>query len=411
MSKFIEQNKWVIVTFNQPVIYHRTPEEAYPLNPVRRYVLNADNLEGLMEFVQTVSDLKGSTYHHPLNLNFPLNDANILIERNRQRGLGDLLFMTGPMEFMRHLSAGSARLDMYGLTDRGMVLQNHAALRYGTVLCGPLMYEDLALYSYHWLVETATETNEEPDQLNVYDALYKDIGIDPAVVPFKYKRPTIYLNDSDWGHLDQFYRVIFDNTQIDLRRTPYYVVCPFSAATLRTMSYRTWVTIITELSGRRPVVVLGRMDNRIPASDMSAGDFSSKISEMPNVINGLGATGVRAMMAMIAKSSCFFGMDSGPLYIAQAARVPAISMWGSHDPGVRLGYDKDYMDLAVWNKPMCAYSPCYAYANFPAHKCPRGADQSMCEVLVTVNVDDVLDRLDQVEGKTIEKDHASNQKK
>lgn len=394
-----EQHEWLVVTFNQPVIFHRTPDEAYPLNPMRRYVLNADNIESLREFVQSMSPLKGSKYYTPLNLNRPLNDATVLIERNRHRGIGDLLFLTGPMEFMRHLSATSVKIDMYGLTDRGLVLQNHPCLRFKTVLCGPLHYDDLGLYNYHWLVDTVTEVNEEPDQLNVYDALYKQLGVDPAQVPAKFKRPSICLTDADMAHLDHYYRAVYETTQVDLRRTPYYVVCPFSAATLRTMPYKTWLDIITELSKRRPVLVLGHTSERVPGAGMSAGEFSARVSEMPNVVNALGATGLRAMMGIISKARCFFGMDSGPLYVAQAARVPAISMWGSHDPGVRLGYDKDYMDLAVWNQSMCHHAPCYAYATFPQHKCPRGDQQQLCEVLVTVNVDDVLDRLDAVESK------------
>jgi len=393
-----DQSEWQIVTFNQPVIYNRTVDEAYALNPMRRYIFNADNLESLRDFVQTMSPVKGSTYYTPLNLHRPLNDATVLIERNRHRGIGDLLFLTGPMEFMKHMSATSVKMDMYGLTDRGMIMQNHATLRFKTVLCGPLHYEDLALYNYQWLVDTVTEVNEEPDQLNVYDALYKQLGVDPAQIPPKYKRPTVYLSDSDDAHLDHYYRAVYERTQLDLRRLPYYVVAPFAAASLRTMSYKTWYSIIQELAKRRPVVVIGRVADRVPDSDITAGELSSQLADMPNVINALGATGLRAMMALIGKAHCFFGMDSGPLYVAQGLRTPAISIWGSHDPGVRLGYDKDYMDLAVWNRQMCASAPCYAYSNFPAHKCPRGDQQSMCEVLLTVNVDDVMDRLDAVES-------------
>lgn len=394
-----EHNQWVIVTFNQPVIWSLTPDEAYAFNPMRRYVMTAEAAESLKEFIQTMSELEGSTFYTPLNLNAPLHDAHILVERNRNRGIGDLLFMTGPLEFIRHLSAGSAKVDFYGMTDRGVVLQNHAALRYKTVLCGPLHYDDLGLYNYHWMSRTVTETNEEPDQLNVYDALYKQLGVDPAQVPNKFKRPTCYLTDSDFAHLDYYYRAIYETMQIDLRRTPYYVVAPFAAASLRTMSYRTWIDIITELSKRRPVVVVGRVDHRVPMSDISAGDFSTRIADMPNVVNAFGATGMRMLMALISKAQCFFGMDSGPLYIAQGFRTPAISMWGGHDPGVRLGYDKDYMDLAIWNRTMCSSAPCYAYSAFPAHKCPRGEAQSMCEVLLTINIDDVMDRLDLVESK------------
>lgn len=399
-SKNSEGNKWVVVTFSRPITFMRTPDEAYALNPVRRYVMTEDNLDTLRDHVQTMSDLKGSTYYTPLDLNRPVNGVSIMVERNRHRGIGDLLFLTGPLSYIRHLSATTAGVDMYGLTDRGLVLQASQLLRHGGVLCGMTHYDDLAHYNYHWFVDTVTESNEEPDQLNVYDALYKDLGLDPATIPAKFKRPSVRITDSDYLNLDHFFKVTWEATTIDLRRTPYYVVCPFAAATLRTLPYGHWLEIIGELSARRPVVVLGHLNDRIPFSDMSAGDFASRLSSVPNVINALGATGLRTMMGVIDRAACFVGLDSGPLYIAQACRTPAISIWGAHDPGVRIGYDPDYMDLAVWNQPACPKAPCYAYAEFPAHKCPRGADQQVCDVLVSVKTQDVMAQMDKVESKS-----------
>jgi hypothetical protein len=94
-------------------------------------------------------------------------------------------------------------------------------------------------------------------------------------------------------------------------------------------------------------------------------------------------------------------MDSGPLYIAQALRVPAVSVWGTHHPGVRIGYDNDYMELAVWNHEVCKWSPCYAYAGFPDGKCPNGSKQMTCEVLNTVTPQHVMDRLDKVQARKV----------
>ncbi|HNL70532.1 MAG TPA: glycosyltransferase family 9 protein, partial [Leptospiraceae bacterium] len=58
-------------------------------------------------------------------------------------------------------------------------------------------------------------------------------------------------------------------------------------------------------------------------------------------------------------------LDSGLLYVAEALRVPTISLWGTHAPAVRLGYDPAYMDLAIWPRENCGAAPCFAYANFP----------------------------------------------
>lgn len=396
-----EHSQWVIATFGEPIIWHRTFDEAYLLNPLRRYVMNADNLHALNPFVTSISDLKGSTFFNPVMSGKAINDATILVERNRDRGIGDLLFMTGPLEFFRHVSGGSAQVHMYALSDRGMVLQNHKALRHKTTLSGPLHYDDLGLYNYHWLVDAVTECNEEPDQLNVYDALYRQIGFDPEVIDPKFKRPTVYLEDSDYDHLNQYYRVVWERTKIDLRRNPYYVVAPFAAATLRSAPYGTWLKIIEAVSKRRPVVVVGLDNRRVPDTDMTPGEFAEELVQFPNVVHAIGATGIRVLMAMISRAACLFCVDSGPLYVAQALRVPAISLWGTHDPGVRIGYDTDYMELAVWDQQMCNYSPCYAYSNFPAHKCPRRDKQTICEVLFSVDVDEVMKRVDIVESKNV----------
>jgi hypothetical protein len=59
------------------------------------------------------------------------------------------------------------------------------------------------------------------------------------------------------------------------------------------------------------------------------------------------------------------------------------------------------MDLAIWNQRDCRMSPCFAYAQFPAHKCPNGAAQDCCDVLATVMPEQVLQKLDMVESRNV----------
>jgi hypothetical protein len=133
--------------------------------------------------------------------------------------------------------------------------------------------------------------------------------------------------------------------------------------------------------------------------DMSAGEFSQHVGTMGGgVFNAVDSTSVRTMMALIARSFCVIGMDSAPIYIAQALNMPAISIWGTHAPGSRIGYDKNMMDLAIWNQDACQYAPCFAYGEFPVTKCPNGIRQTCCEVTSSVSVDDVLKRVDAVES-------------
>jgi len=79
--------------------------------------------------------------------------------------------------------------------------------------------------------------------------------------------------------------------------------------------------------------------------------------------------------------------------MAQAQRVPAISLWGAHHPSCRIGYDHDYMNLAIHKAKHCPHSPCYSYSGFPYDKCPRGGAQKICEVLDAIDCQDVMAKL------------------
>ena len=106
---------------------------------------------------------------------------------------------------------------------------------------------------------------------------------------------------------------------------------------------------------------------------------------------------LRSVLTIISKSKCVFCLDSAPLYMAQACRVPAISVWGPHSPRVRIGYDKAYMDLAIHAKEACPNSPCFAYSGFPERKCPEQEAQKFCTVLANVGVNDIMEKLSLLE--------------
>lgn len=399
-SKLPSNSQYVIVTFSQPMLWYQTDEETWMMNPNRRYLINAARIPSVHDYIETLSEFDCAALHNKLTAGRNISSAKILVERFRERGIGDLLFLTGPLSFLHHVSGGSVKIDLYAYSDRGVVLANSPLLNNRTVLCGPVEYDHLRFYNYQWFVGSGTECDEEQDQLNVYDALYKQLGFDPETIEPQWKKPTATLVADDFLHLDAVFKSIYDQRKIDLRRMGYYVVAPFANATMRNMKYSTWLEIIKELSQRRPTLVVGNSKLRLSDTDISAGQFQQHVSAIGGgVINAIDATPLRVLMALIARSTCVFALDSAPLYIAQALKVPAISMWGSHDPGVRIGYDKDYMDLAVWNETACNHAPCFAYSEFPAQKCPRGAQQALCEVLMSVDAKVVLSKLETVETK------------
>lgn len=389
---------WKIVSVNQPVMYHRTLDEVWLLNPGRRYILNADQVERIAEFVDTCSDLAGASLLNRLRAGVDLANSSILVERVRDRGIGDLLFLTGPLAYIQHVTGRSVTADVYALSDRGTVLTHNSDIRNGCVLAGPLEYDNLRNYNYHWFIESVTEWDEEPDQQNVYDALYSQLGFDPHQIDARWKRPTAVCVPNDYAHLDQLFFMIWQQKKLDLRRLGYYVVAPFVSSSVRAFDYRRWLEIIQDLSRRRPVVVVGSTRMKLPDMGISAGEFVNGIvGAGGNVINCIDGTPMRVLMALISRAKALIGLDSGPLYVAQALRTPAVSLWGGHHPGSRLAYDSAYMDLAIWHGESCSHAPCFAYINFPSGKCPDGKAQTECAVYKTITSADVLNKIDIIE--------------
>jgi ADP-heptose:LPS heptosyltransferase len=401
-SKLPSNSHYVIITVNQPLMWHQTEDETWLLNPNRRYIINAARIPSIHNYIESVSELDGAALLNRLQAGKNITGAKILVERFRERGIGDLLFLTGPLAYLNHVTGSNVKIDLYAFSDRGNVLAQSPLLHYRTVLCGPLEYDHLKFYNYHWLVGSVTECDEEQDQLNVYDALFKQLGFNHDEIDAKWKRPTATLINDDYLHLDALFKTIFEQRKIDLRRMGYYVVAPFSNSSLRCMNYSTWLEVIKQLGQRRPTIVVGNSRLRLPETDMSAGAFQQQLTNCGGgVINAIDATPLRVLMALISRATCVLSMDSAPLYIAQALNVPAVSMWGTHDPGVRIGYDPAYMELAVWNEPACNHAPCFAYSEFPAQKCPRAGQQHVCEVLSSIEAKQVLEKVDIVEGKNV----------
>ncbi len=408
-SRTAHNARWVIISVNKPVMLRKSDDETWVLNPRTRYVLNADTLEDLKEHIDTMSDLQASAHYRPLHSapKVRLPHSSLLIERYRDRGIGDLLFTTGPLAYLNHVTGNEIRAYLYAYAERGSVLHNCPYLVDKNPLVGPIHYNDLPLFDHHWFIDTVTEYSEEPDQLNVYDAMYRSLGIDPQHVEAKFKRPTARLAPNEEKTIDDFFFWVHQTTDshIDLRKTGYYVVAPFANSTLRSAKYETWIRVIRELSIKRPVIVVGAMRERMPMTDMAAGSFISVIesdnvstSSGGRIINMIGKTSVRNLMQIIYKANGVASMDSAALYIAQAFRVPCVSLWGSHDPSVRIGYDRDYMSLAVWNQRACVHSPCFAWQQFPENKCPDGINQKVCQCLGFIDEKEILSRFEAIES-------------
>jgi ADP-heptose:LPS heptosyltransferase len=396
--------EWKIVSFNRPLLWTRADDEVWLFNPPRRYLLNTAHLqsEALAPYIDQISDLKNSSYHVPLNAaTQSLRGGRILVERYRDRGLGDLLFLTGPLSYLQHLSGGLAHIDLYGLVDRSSILVNHPALTYGGVMAGPVEYDHLRQYQAHWFIDTVTEHDETKDQLNVYDALYRQIGLDPDKVDVKFKRPSLNLTPDDYEGLDSLYHFIHRERGLDLRTTPYYVLAPSAVSSLRLAPYALWLQLAQELSKVRPVLFVGQVlgDHAMPDAGMSFGAFRAAAENLnpSRVINLMGTTSIRVVAALLARARLAVTLDSGLLYVAQAVNTPAVSLWGTHAPVMRIGYDRRYMDHAIHKKAHCPSSPCCAYAGFPYSRCVRRQGQTLCEPLLAIEASEVVSHVSEIE--------------
>lgn len=397
--------EYKIVSFNRPLQWSRSDDEIWMLNPPRRYIFNTNQLQspGLAPYIAEISDLKTSRYYTPLHVpGNQLRGKRILVERYRDRGIGDLLFMTGPLAYLHHITGGNAHVDFYGLVDRAVILRHHPVLTYEGILAGPIMYSDLPEYHYHWFVDTLTEHDETREQLNVYDALYRQIGLDPAKIEARFKRPSLTLVAEDYANLDSLYHLVHRERALDLRVTPYYVLAPSAVSSLRLAPYAFWLKLAQELSKARPVIFVGNVlgEQQMPAAGMTFGQFYAAAGNLgPRVLNLMGNTSIRVVAALLSRATAAVTLDSGLLYVAQALNVPAVSLWGTHAPHTRIGYDPAYMRHAIWKKAACPASPCFAYAGFPHAKCVRQGAQTLCEPLAQLEVAEVVGQMTAIENE------------
>src|SRR5262245_45143583 len=137
---------WLIVTVKEPVMFQQTLDETWLFNPNRRYVVNANRLGPIEQFIDTVSEPDGASLYTRLSANARLTGAKILVERSRERGIGDLLFLTGVFGYLQHLAGGTAQIDVMAFADRGVVLTHSPLISNGCVKCGPLEYDHLRMY-------------------------------------------------------------------------------------------------------------------------------------------------------------------------------------------------------------------------------------------------------------------------
>ena len=88
-----------------------------------------------------------------------------------------------------------------------------------------------------------------------------------------------------------------------------------------------------------------------------------------------GKTGIRELIALLARSRVLVGNDSGPAHVASAVGTPVVSIFGSTAPA--MGYAAFGSRARVVEHPSLACRPCGRHG---AHDCPLGHFRCMTEV-------------------------------
>ena len=354
-------------------------------NPGERLLFDDDNALSIQQgansanYVWEVSDADAMLRELPPR---PLNYRKKRVLFYRNRGTGDQLILSGIIRFFREALSCDARV----LSDR--VHEHLWAFNPfigGVPLSTPLHLDAVyrakgrPFFDAAFFIESASEWDTDSEQPNIYDRLYKFVGIDPERVSVKYKRPVFALSADDTERAHDFIKSTCDS--------PYIVVQLRAANKGRSLSHEASIAVLTALSD---IAVKKNLSVLVTDDKPLQPEIVELIGELERTFNvAQRIPSIRLFGALIANAELVVGPDSSALHLAAASEIPAVGIWGPFDPDCRVKY---YPRQAhIWHKELCANAPCYNFMpTLPAHKCPRGANQQSCECFAGVTSDDIF---------------------
>jgi hypothetical protein len=179
------------------------------------------------------------------------------------------------------------------------------------------------------------------DTESTYDALFRFAGVDPSTVAPEFKRPVFALNKTKIVERDDWLK------QIGVQR--YFVLQLTCQDKFRTLPLRLVERVLEVAS-----VEAARIKATIFCVKNSAfsPEISALIKKTPHAVNlEKQLPTVTHFAELIAGASLFIGPDSSGLHFAAAFETPALGLWGSFHPDLRVKYYKNqvhiYHDLGV----------------------------------------------------------------
>jgi ADP-heptose:LPS heptosyltransferase len=297
----------------------------------------------------------------------------------RNRGIGDQLICSSLSRFFREILGAEA----FQLSDRV-----HEPLwaynpYIGNVPLSVPMHLDPVwrakgrpFFDAAYFFESATEWDNDSEQPNVYDRLFGMAGMEPSRVPAKFKRPIFSLQPDDINRRIDWLQRVGAAMRKDL--TSGYIFLQIQATnkgrSLPASLTEKILTATEELAAKRGLPILCASNTPFPP------EIAALITKTPSALNvATTINNLRLFGSIVGGASLVLGPDSSALHFAAAFEVPALGFWGPFSPESRTRYYPNQIHLH--HPELCPACPCYNYLpELPIMKCPRGMQQTSCEV-------------------------------
>lgn len=370
-----------------------------PCNAGERLIFDDDNAlsiqqdPGSARYIDQVSDL--APYLREIEARRPPNwrKARVLVYRNH--GIGDQLIASAASRFFT---------EMLGAQCFQAAERFHEPIWFANPYIGgaaqtmPLHLDAVyrakppAFVQGAFFFESISEWDSDSEQANVYDRLFAMLGLDPARVPAKFKRPTVILSKADIELRTTFLQRLTASVTKPLING-YLFFQPFTTNKVRSLPpsvIEKALYALDQYAQKLQIPIL------IADSNPLAPHIAEMVKRTPSALNLCGAIkSVRLLISLIGGATVVIGPDSSALHIAAAFEIPAIGIWGPFSPESRCAYYPRQIHL--FHPEHCHNAPCFNYLpDLPVTKCPNGLDQKYCEVFEGVTVEEIFEALKNV---------------
>lgn len=376
-----------ILTFNRRTVVHTRSGEfkaKFECNPGERVIVDDLTATQLLQNQTTAPLLHGSSDLAPyLPRVIPSDWAGKNVLFYRGRGIGDEIMMTALPKYFTEVLGANCFVLCQPVHEQVWAFNEYLT---GNPIMPPVhldaisRHEGKPFFDFAYFLESVTEWDTESDQTNVYDTLYRMVGIDPATVNSVHKRPHLKLDRLDVMAREKWYEDFRKRYPLaDLSRGYIFYQARASHLVRTLPPERAFEILQTLRDTGLPVLVVddAALSGRVQFACRTPG-----IYDIAGMIPHL-----RLYIALIANAKLLVGPDSSGIHVAAAFGTPAISFWGAYSPPMRI---KHYPDqVGIYHGELCKNSPCFQDKVLPAHKCPRGSRQTHCEVFDGITMDEL----------------------